>query len=77
VPGNRSRKKKRLQQYKKGQPHLSSRRKDVITRMLVDMGVQYASTLGVARTAEFLREKNVRDDIIERVLHRPQKPYKE
>jgi hypothetical protein len=76
VPGNRSRKKKRLQQYK-DQPQLSSRRKDVITRMLVDMGVQYASTLGVARTAEFLREKNVRDDIIERVLHRPQKPYKE
>ncbi|MGZ3252988.1 MAG: hypothetical protein ACXU7D_01610 [Burkholderiaceae bacterium] len=41
--------------------------------MLVDIGIQYASTLGVSKTAEFLRSKNVPETVIERVLHRPQK----
>ncbi|HEY8101434.1 MAG TPA: hypothetical protein VIF82_11830 [Burkholderiaceae bacterium] len=46
------------------------------TRMLVDIGIQYAPTLGVSKTAEFLREKNVPEAVIERVLHRPQKYQK-
>jgi hypothetical protein len=45
----------------------------VATRLLVDIGIQYASTLGVSKTAEFLREKNVPEAVIERVLHRPHK----
>jgi hypothetical protein len=46
------------------------------TRMLVDIGIQYAATLGVSKTAEFLRTKNVPESVIERVLHRPQKQHK-
>ncbi|MGZ3158817.1 MAG: hypothetical protein ACXU7H_07025 [Burkholderiaceae bacterium] len=72
MPGNRSRKKKCQQQYQ-DRPSLESRRKDLATRMLVDIGIQYASTLGVSKTAEFLRSKNVPETVIERVLHRPQK----
>lgn len=75
MPGNRSQKKKRQQQYQ-NRPHLVSRRKDVLTQMLVDVGIQYASTLGVGKTAEFLREKDVPAEVIERVLHYPQKRRK-
>jgi hypothetical protein len=45
--------------------------------MLVDMGIHYASTLGINKAAELLREKNVPEEVIQRVLHRPQKPYKD
>lgn len=76
MPGNRSRKKKRQQQYQQ-RPRLVSRRKDILTRMLVDMGIHYVSTLGVSKTAELLREKNVPEHVIQRVLHRPPKPVKE
>ena len=41
--------------------------------MLVDLGTHYASMLGVSKAAEFLREKNVPQEVIERVLHRPPK----
>lgn len=75
MSGNRSRKKKCQQQYQ-AQPRIESRRKDMATRMLVDIGIQYAPTLGVRKTAEFLREKNVPETVIERVLHRPQKYQK-
>jgi hypothetical protein len=76
VPGNRSQKKKRQQQYQ-SQPHVASRRKDVLTRMLVDMGIEYASTLGVNKAAKLLRGKNVPETVIQRVLHRPQKQFKD
>lgn len=49
----------------------------MVTRMLVDIGIQYVSTLGVSKTAEFLRTKNVPETVIERVLHRPQKQHKD
>jgi hypothetical protein len=75
VPGNRSRKRKYQEQFQ-DRPSPSSRRKDLATRMLVDIGIQYASTLGMSKTAEFLREKNVPESVIERVLHRPQKLVK-
>ncbi len=45
--------------------------------MLVDMGIQYASTLGVNKAAELLRGKNVPETVIQRVLHRPQKQFKD
>lgn len=74
MSGNRRRKKNVLQQYQyQYDGHLVSRREDVITRMLVDVGIHYASTLGVAKTAAFLRQKNVSELVITRVLHRPQK----
>jgi hypothetical protein len=76
VSGNRNQKKKRQQQYAQ-RPLIASRRKDELTRLLVDMGVQYAPTLGINKAAELLREKNVPEDVIQRVLHRPPKPYKE
>jgi hypothetical protein len=45
----------------------------MLTRMLVDVGISYSPTLGVSKTAEFLREKNVPETVIVRVLHRPPK----
>jgi hypothetical protein len=45
--------------------------------MLVDMGIHYVTTLGVSKTAELLREKNVPEHVIQRVLHRPPKVSKE
>ncbi len=72
MPVNTNRNKKRQQQYTH-QPRIMSRRKDEITRMLVDLGTHYASMLGVSKAAEFLREKNVPQEVIERVLHRPPK----
>lgn len=75
MSGNRRRKKKLQQQYQHhGQRHFVSRREDVVTRMLVDVGMHYASTLGVAKTATFLRQKNVPEPVIARVLHRSPKP---
>lgn len=47
----------------------------MITRMLVDVGISYSPTLGVSKTAEFLREKNVPEAVIVRVLHRPPKQH--
>lgn len=73
MPGNRSRKRKYLEKYK---PRQLSRRADQITRMLVDIGIHYASTLGASKAALFLRLKNVSESVIARVLHRAQKRRK-
>jgi CHASE3 domain sensor protein len=75
VPGNRSRKRQYLEKYQRKTRQLS-RRADQITRMLVDIGVHYASTLGASKAALFLRVKNVSESVIARVLHRAQKRRK-
>ena len=40
----------------------------MITRMLVDIGVYYAPTLGNFKASEFLREKEVPEHVIARVM---------
>ncbi|CAN5901074.1 hypothetical protein BH11PSE12_BH11PSE12_09040 [soil metagenome] len=75
MASNRIRKKQHQQRYQRKywqgqQGVLALRRQDAITRMLVDVGIHYASTLGIAKTAEFLRQKNVPEPVIVRVLHR-------
>jgi hypothetical protein len=40
----------------------------MITRMLVDIGLFYAPTLGNAKASEFLREKAVPEHVIVRVM---------
>jgi hypothetical protein len=61
VPGSRKHKKK----LKSRRP---LRRRDVITRMLVDIGIFYAPSLGEGKASEFLREKNVPEHVIARVI---------
>ncbi|MDE2427309.1 MAG: hypothetical protein KGM99_01180 [Burkholderiales bacterium] len=65
MPGNRRRKvlRKRKQLL---------RRRDIVTRMLVDLGVQYLDSLGLHKASEFLRRQNVPDNVIVRVLQFPQ-----
>jgi hypothetical protein len=43
-------------------------RRDLITRMLVEIGISYAETLGSEKTSSFLREKNVPEPVITRVI---------
>ncbi len=47
---------------------LPLKRKDVITRMLVDIGLFYAPTLGNPKAADFLRVKEVPEHVIVRVM---------
>lgn len=61
MSGSRKRKKKLKHQ-------LPLKRRDMITRMLVDIGVYYAPTLGNFKASEFLREKEVPEYIIARVM---------
>lgn len=65
MPGNRRRK----QQRKRSRP---LRRRDLITRMLVDLGIHYESTLGSAQAELFLRQQGVPESVILRVLRFPQ-----
>ncbi len=44
------------------------KRKDMITRMLVDIGLFYAPTLGNPKAADFLRVKEVPEHVIVRVM---------
>ena len=44
------------------------RRRDVVTRMLVEIGIMYTSSLGLKRTSDFLRDKHVSEVIIHRVI---------
>ena len=61
MPGSRKHKKKlRFQRPLK--------RKDMITRMLVDIGLFYAPTLGNSKASVFLRQKAVPEHVIVRVL---------
>lgn len=43
-------------------------RKDMITRMLVDIGLFYAPTLGNNKASDFLRVKEVPEHVIVRVM---------
>ena len=44
----------------------------MITRMLVDIGIFYAPTLGNVSASEFLRQKEVPEHVIVRVMHTQQ-----
>ncbi|MBI3714145.1 MAG: hypothetical protein HY253_14455 [Burkholderiales bacterium] len=61
MPG--CRKRKRLYKYR-----LPLRRRDLLTRMLVEVGISYAASLGGEKAREFLREKNVPEHVIVRVI---------
>lgn len=65
MPGSRRRK----QLYHR---KLSLRRKDIRTRLVVDLGILYLSTLGMQKTRMFLRSELVRDSVIDRVLLHPE-----
>lgn len=57
------RKRKRLFKYR-----LPLRRRDLLTRMLVEVGISYAESLGGEKAREFLRERNVPEHVIVRVI---------
>ncbi|MFA9274230.1 MAG: hypothetical protein ACEQSE_05085 [Candidatus Aquirickettsiella gammari] len=44
------------------------RRRDMLTRMLVDLGMTYAESFGGLKAISFLREKNVPEPVIARVI---------
>ncbi len=44
------------------------RRRDMLTRMLVDLGMTYAESFGGLKAIAFLREKNVPEPVIARVI---------
>jgi hypothetical protein len=57
------RKRKCLNKYRG--PH---RRRDIVTRMLVDLATFYAESFGALKAIAFLREKNVPEPVIARVI---------
>ena len=61
MPG--CRKRKQLYKFKK-----PLRRRDIMTRMLVDLGISYTESLGVEAAAEFLRNRDVPEHVIRRVI---------
>jgi hypothetical protein len=40
----------------------------MLTRLLVEIGISYAETLGYEKAAEFLRERDVPESVISRVI---------
>jgi len=64
MPGSRRR--KALHKYR--QP---SRRKDVISRLLVDIGLHYLGILGQAKIRELMQRHDIADPVITRVLGYP------
>ncbi|MFZ6692138.1 hypothetical protein [Undibacterium sp. SXout20W] len=48
------------------------RRRDLVTRFLVDIGINYQQVLGQIRAMEFLRQQNVPESVIQPVLLTPQ-----
>lgn len=44
------------------------RRRDMLTRMLVELGITYAESFGGLKAISFLREKNVPEPVITRVI---------
>jgi hypothetical protein len=44
------------------------RRRDLLSRMLVDIGIAYAPSLGKTNAAEFLRGSAIPPSVIQRVL---------
>ncbi|MBR7800443.1 hypothetical protein [Undibacterium fentianense] len=61
MPG--CRKKKSLNKFR-----FPMRRRDLVTRMLVELGIYYAESFGGLKAIEFLREKNVPEPVIARVI---------
>ncbi|MBC3875202.1 hypothetical protein [Undibacterium flavidum] len=61
MPG--CRKRKCLNKFRK-----PLRRRDLLTRMLVDLGMTYAESFGGLKAIAFLREKNVPEMVISRVI---------
>lgn len=61
MPG--CRKRKCLNKFRK-----PLRRRDLLTRMLVDLGMTYAESFGGLKAIAFLREKNVPEMVITRVI---------
>jgi hypothetical protein len=47
------------------------RRRDVMTRFMVDLGIHYLEVLGLAKAVHFLRRHHVPETVITRVLHSP------
>ncbi|NDI84842.1 hypothetical protein [Undibacterium crateris] len=47
------------------------RRRDITTRMLVDIGIHYATILGTELAAVFLRRQAIPEAVISRVLLLP------
>lgn len=48
------------------------RRRDVLTRFVVDLGIHYLEVLGLDKAMHFLRKHHVPDMVIQRVLSFPQ-----
>jgi hypothetical protein len=48
--------------------HRPLRRRDMLTRMLVDIAINYAGSLGIEKAAAFLRERKVPESVIARVI---------
>ena len=44
------------------------RRRDLVTRMLVELGMFYAESFGALKAIDFLREKNIPEPVIARVI---------
>jgi hypothetical protein len=61
MPG--CRKRKYLNKYR-----CQLRRRDLVTRMLVDLGMFYAESFGAIKAISFLRQKNVPEPVIARVI---------
>jgi hypothetical protein len=61
MPG--CRKRKYLNKYR-----CQLRRRDLVTRMLVDLGMFYAESFGAIKAVSFLRQKNVPEPVIARVI---------
>jgi len=57
------RKRKYLNKYR-----CQLRRRDLVTRMLVDLGMFYAESFGAIKAISFLRQKNVPEPVIARVI---------
>ncbi|WP_422958860.1 hypothetical protein [Undibacterium sp. Xuan67W] len=53
------------------QHHMFLRRKDILTRFMVDLGTLYLSTLGLKKTRELMRRQHVPETVIIRVLSFP------
>ncbi|MBC3909511.1 MULTISPECIES: hypothetical protein [Undibacterium] len=48
------------------------RRRDVLTRFMVDLGIHYLELMGLTKAMHFLRRHHVPDTVIARVLHSPE-----
>jgi hypothetical protein len=56
---------RRKSQFKYARPR---RRRDLMRRLVVDIGISYAESLGKSITTEFLRQCDIPDAVIHRVL---------